>query len=544
MSYRYYLDHSTKQTTWEDPRIRSFPPPPPYPGDNFEKKEPQRQGSGPQPPWMSPYLGGRSVVYPTFAGYGVSVPPPQSMYATVLQDVTNMGSKGPSFVPPVQPMLGTSRIPVLQVQKYPISSQAPVSSFTPPPARHFIPTATAILTLQQSLRSQPPVAVSSAVSLPSEVAPVVSSSITTTTTQAPILPQQQSSVYERTSGTHLLQEDRTCYVPEERGSNARGSIPGLRSSMGEQSVGSPGVCRSSIERSFGSPKPGRDSPLYWSRTSSPRTTRSVSDVTRSFIGSPRPSEFRQSPRPSPHSPKIKLRLSMMSCAFLATQLIPFLHAFDQTLQFRTQLMSEFSVLTPTVVNMALQSGHFEEERARQILQQMDENEKKTQETLAMITPKLSKRSETPPVSVSRASPPRTRKEGRSVRPALQRPRVNMAWTNSATITTRSSSSDLDDEAFKSKICMEAKGPKVSFHSGPCDSLLLSDYLPWQGPNIDNLISEEKCIAKGPNLDLRRGPSILAKGPDPSKRKGPSGLARGSQYIQSLKKETSFSTKML
>ncbi|RXG71354.1 hypothetical protein Avbf_10231, partial [Armadillidium vulgare] len=64
------------------------------------------------------------------------------------------------------------------------------------------------------------------------------------------------------------------------------------------------------------------------------------------------------------------------------------------------------------------------------------------------------------------------------------------------------------------------------------------------PNIDNLIGEEKCIAKGPNLDLRRGPSILAKGPDPSKRKGPSGLARGSQYIQSLKKETSFSTKML
>ncbi|RXG56309.1 hypothetical protein Avbf_17981 [Armadillidium vulgare] len=361
MSYRYYLDHTTKQTTWRDPRIRSFPPPPPYPGDHLEKKEPQRQGSGTpvlyrpnnfQPPWMSPYLGGRSVVYPTFAGYGVSVPPPQSMYASVLQDVTNMGSKGHSFVPPVQPMLGTSRIPVLQdckeevefairkislmfptvpeahvrdlmkkyhnreavvisalqVQKFPISSQAPVSSFTPPPARHFIPTATAILTLQQSLRSHPPVAVSSAVSLPSDVAPVVSSSITTTTTQGPILPPQQSSIYERTSGTHLLQEDRTCYVPEERGSNARGSIPGLRSSMGEQSVGSPGVCRSSIERSFGSPKPGRDSPLYWSRTSSPRTTRSVSDVTRSFIGSPRPSEFRQSPRPSPHSPKIKLSL--------------------------------------------------------------------------------------------------------------------------------------------------------------------------------------------------------------------------------------------
>lgn len=53
-------------------------------------------------------------------------------------------------------------------------------------------------------------------------------------------------------------------------------------------------------------------------------------------------------------------------------------------------MSEFPVLTPTVVNMALLSGHFEEDRARQILQQMDENEKKTQETLAMITPKLSK----------------------------------------------------------------------------------------------------------------------------------------------------------
>lgn len=57
---------------------------------------------------------------------------------------------------------------------------------------------------------------------------------------------------------------------------------------------------------------------------------------------------------------------------------------------RNQLISDYPDITPTVVTMALQSVFYEEERARQVLANMAETERKTQETLASTTPQMSR----------------------------------------------------------------------------------------------------------------------------------------------------------
>lgn len=72
----------------------------------------------------------------------------------------------------------------------------------------------------------------------------------------------------------------------------------------------------------------------------------------------------------------------------------------------------------------------------------------------------------------------------------------------------------------------------------------SDYQAWHGPNPENVSGHSKSLAQGPKRSLLRGPSGLARGQDPLMHKGPQGLAKGSKFLQGIKKEPCFSTKML
>lgn len=211
---------------------------------------------------------------------------------------------------------------------------------------------------------------------------------------------------------------------------------------------------------------------------------------------------------------------------------------------RNQLISDYPDITPTVVTMALQSVFYEEERARQVLANMAETERKTQETLASTTPQMSRRSETKDVNLNViGSPPMTRREGvKASRPTLPRTRINTAWTAAQTVSTGTSTDE--DPGFKSGHRTRPTGPNTRLHKGPCEGLLLTDYQAWHGPNPENLKTQCKTLAQGPNRSHARGPSGRARGQDPGLRKGPQGLAKGPQFTQGIKKEPSFSTKML
>lgn len=211
---------------------------------------------------------------------------------------------------------------------------------------------------------------------------------------------------------------------------------------------------------------------------------------------------------------------------------------------RNQLTIEYPALTPTVVTMALQSVYYDEARARQVLNNMAESDRKTQEALASTAPQTSRHSETKVVTLNLiGSPPLSRKDGiKPTRPALPRTRINTAWTSAQTIS-RGTSTD-EDLGFRSDQRSRPSGPNTKLHKGPSECLLLSDYQAWHGPNPENVSGHSKSLAQGPKRSLLRGPSGLARGQDPMMHKGPQGLAKGSKFLQGIKKEPCFSTKML
>lgn len=240
-------------------------------------------------------------------------------------------------------------ISALQVQKHPLATPGPYGTFTPPPMRHFIPTATALMALQSTKSSiaassvtgaQPSSGVtgtttSAAPSQEKSSIGVVSSgnavpvtttingtSVGATVVDAPTITSSkvdniyQRQVYERTRGSQLLDEkSKRSPMIRQRGSLEKPGSPRKTRGSVDRSSASPRPRHGSVERRAGSPFLGHDSPLLSSRASSPHTcldgsprptTRSVSEFTRSLLGSPR-MDYRHSPRPSPHSPKIKLR---------------------------------------------------------------------------------------------------------------------------------------------------------------------------------------------------------------------------------------------
>lgn len=237
-------------------------------------------------------------------------------------------------------------ISALQVQKHPLATPGPYGTFTPPPMRHFIPTATALMALQSTKSSVGVTSASSSSGITSTTTTTTTTAsqeksgshkVTTTTgngtsvgasvTAVPVVTTSKTDhaphhpMHERAKGTQFLEDkNRQSPMAIRQGSLERsaGSPFRGRGSL-DKSAGSPKLRQGSAERSIGSPFFGRDSPLMSSRASSPHTfldgsprptTRSISEFTRSLMDSPR-MDYRHSPRPTPHSPKIKLRYLML-----------------------------------------------------------------------------------------------------------------------------------------------------------------------------------------------------------------------------------------
>ncbi|KAK3869486.1 hypothetical protein Pcinc_025206 [Petrolisthes cinctipes] len=665
----YFIDHVNKATSWEDPRLRSAPPPPPHPDTLPPELKPTPDTQ------VLPHLQNvkNSSVAVGSAHHSQGLAHSSTGAHTTTTDVSSgQGShqeaalleameQSQFAIAKISAMFPTVPeahikelmrkyhnreavvISALQVQKHPLATPGPYGTFTPPPMRHFIPTATALMALQSTKSSLAASSNTGAISslgitnttttAPSQdkssvgavnsgtqvpvTTTVNGTSVGATVVDAPTITSSkvdnihQRSLYERTRGTQFLDEkSKRSPMIRERGSLEKTGSPHKTRGSVDRSSASPKPGYGSIERRAGSPFLGRDSPLLSSRASSPHTymdgsprptTRSVSEFTRSLMGSPR-MDYRHSPRPSPHSPKIKLRylkgifpkveptvildiltqcnynvkdtsekLTQMGYEKKDTMLVPpklkdrseGKENKDVTKpapspgptrpknlgekhkkKVRNQLTVDYPALTPTVVTMALQSVYYDENRARQVLESMAETEKRTQEALASTIPQMSRSSETKSVTLNLiGSPPLSRRDGvKPSRPTLPRTRINTAWTAAQTVSRGTSTED--DIGFRSEQRSRPNGPNTKLHKGPSEVLLLSDYQAWHGPNPENASGHSESLAQGPRRNHLRGPSGLARGQDPSMRKGPQGLAKGPQFIQGIKKESCFSTKVL
>merc|ERR1711981_1190081 len=67
-------------------------------------------------------------------------------------------------------------------------------------------------------------------------------------------------------------------------------------------------------------------------------------------------------------------------------------------------------------------------------------------------------------------------------------------------TSRGTSTQ-QERPYKSQVSGKAKGPNPTLRKGPNDDLLLTDYVTWNGPDLELRKGPNKSIARGPNLSL-------------------------------------------
>ncbi|EEC03094.1 conserved hypothetical protein [Ixodes scapularis] len=191
----------------------------------------------------------------------------------------------------------------------------------------------------------------------------------------------------------------------------------------------------------------------------------------------------------------------------------------------SRIHEQFPAVSQTLVNMALESSQFNEERAMQFLRAMTPQDSRPlpgeeavpeaprgtppvpprarhaspaqadrgPPAFAKLTPSSLAKEESSKegtqakmLSDKATSPPPKSASERSFRPKFLRKIFKFS---------KGTSTQEDQQQASTRIC--PKGPNSSLLRGPNDGNLLREYTPWQGPDPDN--------RRGPDPNLRRGP---------------------------------------
>ncbi|CAG0890290.1 unnamed protein product [Cyprideis torosa] len=226
---------------------------------------------------------------------------------------------------------------------------------------------------------------------------------------------------------------------------------------------------------------------------------------------------------------------------------------------KSNFQVKYRDISCTVLNMALESCHYDCERTEKILNdvknEMRELELKRAESrqeallkeeLPMASPKH-KSPRLPRKSPKRhpvtASPLRTTSVAPSPQKVAPSPSKRGSSGSSVAAEPKASSTDHAKPAYVSKLTRPPLGPNPELRKGPCDGLLLHQYLVWSGPNEE--------LRGGPNKSLHKGPAGLAKGsmgakgPNASLARGPNAAnCRGSIYRDLIMSQRKFSSPLL
>lgn len=171
------------------------------------------------------------------------------------------------------------------------------------------------------------------------------------------------------------------------------------------------------------------------------------------------------------------------------KVVTIMKTLEEKNQLKHKLQKKYNTVPERVVAIALESVDFNEERAEQILD-------------AVLAEEEPPKVKAPEVKETKRANVVEPKKG----PILK--------------ATRGT-----ENKYKSQYRSGGSGPNPTIRQGAMDSLLLKDYLPWNGPNPD----------------YRGGSTVKAEGPEPrdqpasqargaiSLAKGPAGIAKGSVY---------------
>ncbi|XP_019874372.1 uncharacterized protein LOC109602451 isoform X4 [Aethina tumida] len=202
---------------------------------------------------------------------------------------------------------------------------------------------------------------------------------------------------------------------------------------------------------------------------------------------------------------------------------PILRTLEEKEAMKQQLKEKYKDVPDHLIKIALESVDFDESRASQILQIMVQEDRKNDEKVNIVqveeTEEISELDSpapsTIPVSQSRLSLKSLLKSEKNDKDKPSFNRVIEEGNND----------------YKSCYLGNTHGHNSDIVKGANESLLLEDYVKWQGPN-PGLRKGPQGLAKGSNKSLLSNRSYRACGQNPELRKGPMfALAKGSIVSQ-------------
>ncbi|XP_072376579.1 uncharacterized protein [Diabrotica undecimpunctata] len=195
---------------------------------------------------------------------------------------------------------------------------------------------------------------------------------------------------------------------------------------------------------------------------------------------------------------------------------------EEKQRVKASLQEKYKDVAEHLICIALESVNFDEERANQILQIMIQEDskssnadKKGEDTVDLLSqPSTSSATLNIPVSQSR----------QSLKSLLKSEKELDKNSYSRVV-------EEDEGTYKSTNLCNTRGPNPEYVKGANEQLLLEDYVKWQGPNSTFIKGSQK-LAQGPNSSLLTERSYKACGPNRNLIKGPQcGLAKGSIFSQ-------------
>lgn len=212
---------------------------------------------------------------------------------------------------------------------------------------------------------------------------------------------------------------------------------------------------------------------------------------------------------------------------------PRMRTVEEKQSMKERLHKKNADIPERVVSIALDSVDYDEEKAEQILEMMQEDDKKRSETTTLkiiCEPKdvevkavpidmpavqataanATNQQAVPPNSIQTTA---TNNNHRRCKGKKESPKINKEFSPS-------------ESKYHSQLLSKPCGANPNLAKGPNGDILLPDYATWTGPNQD--------LVQGPDRSLLSARVKAARGPDVSLRKGPlKGLAKGGSLYSRL-----------
>ncbi|XP_012165438.1 uncharacterized protein LOC100642914 isoform X2 [Bombus terrestris] len=211
---------------------------------------------------------------------------------------------------------------------------------------------------------------------------------------------------------------------------------------------------------------------------------------------------------------------------------PRMKSLEEKNKMKTRLMEKYKSVPERVIMLAMDSVDYDEERAIHILDIMV-TEEATRPLCTSSSPssRSDERKDSPPVTEAvklTASPiKKIVKDANLEKSKRSKNKIEIPKISRGTSTT-------EDNEYKSPYLTKPVGPNPDLPKGANNDLLLPDYAPWSGPDPSFLNKElyNKTIANGHDATLLFGNRCVAKGPNSELRKGAlRELTQGSIYSQ-------------